>query len=231
MTLSSIKARTFRTRGLDVSRVRLRLVSQLREWLALAWRRLLGAWVLPADLRTQLEIERGERVLSVGHGPEGDYALVASDRALYHRSGGDAWSRLGWEQITRVSWDAAADKLLISGLDGLAPSRTAVPLRDRGTLPELAQERTAHTSFGRWHVHLAGNRSVLVEIRRRPGAGELVWAVISASDGLDNDSADASADIARAVARLGEHLGVCDPVAGGPRSRGEPGAGSVAMPG
>lgn len=86
-----------------------------------------------------------------------------------------------------------------------------MPLRDRGTVPELAQERTIHTRLGRWHLQLAGSHSVLVEVRRRPGTGELVWAVISASDGLDRVGADAAADIARAVARLGEHLGVCDP--------------------
>jgi hypothetical protein len=150
-------------------------------------------------------------VLSVRQAPDGDYALVASERAVYHRNGGHGWSRLGWEQITRVSWDAAAGHLLICGLDGLAPSRTAVPLRDRGTLPELARERTTHTRLGRWHLQLAGNHSVLVEVRRRPVTGELVWVVISASDGLDSASADVTAEIARAVARLGEHLGACDP--------------------
>jgi hypothetical protein len=186
------------------------LVSQLREWLAAAGRRLLGARALPADLRTQLAFQRGELVLSVRHDPGGECTLVASERALYHRNEGHGWSRLGWEQVARVSWDAAAGHLLISGLDGLAPSRTAVPLGDRGTLPELAQERITHTRLGRWQLRLPGNRSAVVEARRRPVTGELVWAVISASDGLDRAGADA-ADIARAVTRLGEHLGVCDP--------------------
>jgi hypothetical protein len=211
MTLSAgSQSQAFGDQALDVGPARLRLTSQLREWLA-AWRRLPRARALPADLRTQLAFQRGERVLSVRHDPDGDYGLVASDRALYHRNGGHGWSRLGWEQITRISWDAATGQLLISGLDGPAPSRTAVPLRDRGTLPELAQERITHTRLGRWHLQLAGNHSVLVEVRRRPGNGELTWAVISASDGFDSVSADATADIARAVARLGEHLGVCDP--------------------
>lgn len=200
-------------RALDVRPARLRFRSRLREWLAAAWR-LPGARALPADLRTQLAFQRGERVLSVRRDPDGDHALVASDRALYHRTEDLGWSRLGWEQITSVSWDAAASQLLISGLDGLAPSRTVVPLRDRGTVPELAQERTTHTRLGRWHLRLPGDHSVLVEVRRRPRTGELVWAVISASDGLDGDvdgaGADATADIAQAVARLGEHLGVYD---------------------
>jgi hypothetical protein len=207
--------------ALDVRPARLRFRSRLREWLAATWR-LPGARALPAELRAQLAFQHGERVLSVRHDPDGDHALVASDRALYHRNEDLGWSRLGWEQITRVSWDAAAKQLVISGLDGLAPARTVVPLRDRGTVPELAQERTTHTRLGRWQLRLPGDHSVLVEVRRRPRTGELVWAVISASDGLnghgDGAAADATADIALAVTRLGERLGVCDPA--GPEPAG-----------
>jgi hypothetical protein len=217
MTLSAgSRSGALGEQALDASPARLRLASQLREWFAVAWRRLSGAWALPAGLRTQLAFEPGERVLSVRHDHYGDCALVASDRALYHRNKGHGWSRLGWEQITRVRWDAAAGQVLIFGLDGLAPARTAVPLRDRGTLPELAQERTTHTRLGRWQLRLAGSHSVLVEVRRRPRTGELVWAAISASDGLDRLGADATAEIARAIAGLGVHLGVCDPPSGEP---------------
>lgn len=198
-------------RALHVNPARLRLTSQLHERLGAAWRRLPRPRALPAGLRTQLAFQSGERVLSVRHDLAGDCALVASDRALYHRDAGNGWSRLGWEQVNRVIWDAATGQLLVHGLDGLAPSCTVVPLRDRGTLPELAQERTTHTRLGRWRLQLAGSHCAVVEVRRLPGTGELVWAVISASDGLDTAGADATADIARAVARLGERLGVCGP--------------------
>lgn len=225
------RPRALDARALDVSPARLRLTSQLRDWLAVAWRRLPGARALPAGLRAQLAFQRGERVLSVRRGPAGDHALVASDRALYHRSAGLLWSRLGWEQIIRVSWDAGAGQLIISGLDGLVPWRTAVRVRDRGTVPELAQERITHTRLVRWHLRLAGNHSVLVEVRRRLGTGELVWAVISASGGLDSLGADATASVARAVAGLGEHLGVREPPSGDwpnvqPTARSRAGLGS-----
>lgn len=213
MTLSAgSQPRAFGARAPQASPARLRLATQPREWPAAAWRRLRGARALPAELRTELAFQHGERVLSVRHDRDGDYGLVATDVALYHRNGGHGWSRLGWEQITRVSWDGAASQLVISGLDGLAPSRTAVPLRDRGTVPELAQERTTHTRLGRWQLQqITGSHSVLVEVRRRPGTSELVWAVISATDGLDSAGADVTADIARAVAHLGARLGVCEP--------------------
>jgi len=158
----------------------------------------------------QLAFQRGEQVLSVRHDPDGDYSLVASNQALYHRNGSHGWWRLGWEQVSRVRWDAPASQLLIFCVNGLASSPTVVSLSDPGPLLELAQERTTHTWLGRWHLRLAGNHSAVVELRRRPGTGEPVWAVISASDGLDSASADATADLARAVARLGDHLGVCD---------------------
>jgi hypothetical protein len=212
MTVSArSQSQALSAEALDASPARVRSASQLREWLAVAWRRLSEARALPADLRTQLAFQRGERVLSARRDPDGDYALVASDRAVYHRYSGDGWSRLGWEQIARVDWDAAAGQLLIFGLDGLAPARTAVLLRDRGTLPELAQERTTHSRLGRWRLELADGHSVLVEVRRQPGTGELVWAVLSASDGRDSLGADATAYVARAIVGLGEHLGLCDP--------------------
>jgi hypothetical protein len=146
-----------------------------------------------------LAFERGERVLSVGHGPDGGCALAATDRALYHRASGDGWSRLGWEEIARVGWDAAAGRLLVIALSGGAPSRIVVPLRRRGTVPELVTERVTHSRLGRWELLVAGTRRVLVEARRRPGTGELLWVVLSG---------DCSGDVKRAIARLGADLGV-----------------------
>ena len=132
---------------------------------------------MPAVAAAELVFERGERVLSVGHGPEGGCALVATDRALYCRAGGDGWSRLGWEEIARVEWDAAAGRLVVIGLTGV-PFRTVVPLQRRGTVPELVAERVAHSRLGRWDLLVAGARRVPVEARRRPATEEVLWVVL-----------------------------------------------------
>src|SRR5579872_1181206 len=107
-----------------------------------------------ATLRGQLRLERGERVLSASRHPSDGYALVATDRALYLRGAGDRWSRHGWEETARVSWDQAARRLMVVGLSGGSPVRAAAALRDHGALLELALERIAHTRLGQWSLPL-----------------------------------------------------------------------------
>jgi hypothetical protein len=153
-------------------------------------------------------VERGERVLSVGRDPNDGYALLATDRALHHRTADNGWSRLGWEQITRVRWDAAAGSLVITGRSGVAAERIVLPLRDRGALPELVLERITHTRLGCWHVPLADNQHVLVEARRRPATGDLLWFVNCDGSGLDLSTDGARRQIERAIARLDKDLGV-----------------------
>jgi hypothetical protein len=186
-----------------LGRTRQRFASRLRSWVAARFQHLVRAArarAVPAVAAAQLTFERGERVLSVGQGPDGGCALVATDRALYYRAGGDGWSRLGWEEVARVGWDAAAGRLLVTGLSGGAPSRIAVPLRRRGTVLELAAERVSHSRLGRWDLLVAGTRRVLVEARRRPATGELLWVVLSG----DCDAGS----IQGAIRRLGADLGI-----------------------
>lgn len=181
-------------------------MTDLRRWLTVAWQRLASGRALPAALRARLEFERGERVLEVARGPDGDLALVVTDRGIYPRRHGEkGWSQLGWEQIARVSWDGADGSLVVSGLTDAVPARTVVPLRAPGTVPELASERIAHARLGRWQVPADGRR-LLIEARRRPVTGELLWLVIANSNG---DGHRLGADEVRdAIARLSADTGI-----------------------
>ena len=180
-----------------LGRARLRFGARLRSWVAARLQHLVRARAVPAVAAAELAFERGERVLSVGHGPDGGCALVATDRGLYYRAGGDGWSRLGWEEIARVGWDAEAGRLVVIGP---APSRIVVPLRRRGAVPELVSERVSHSRLGRWDLLVAGTRRVLVEARRRPATGELLWVVLAG----DCDAGE----VRGAIARLGADLGL-----------------------
>jgi hypothetical protein len=227
MTLSA-RSRPFDATAV-LGRARIRFASRLRRWVAARWREAARGRALPAAVSAEFAFERGERVLSVSRDRDGECALVATDRALYHRvlphrvlphrvlphrADADGWSRLGWEQIARVGWDAAAGQLVIigladvAGLAGAAPPRTTVPLRGRGTVPELAQERVTHTKLGQWHLLVAGTHRVLVEVRRRPVTGELLWFVTSGANGSGSSNPDIGAHVERAVARLLTDFGV-----------------------
>jgi hypothetical protein len=197
-----------------------RFGSGLRRWGAAAWEELAPGRVLPADVRTELGLERGERVLSADRERNGESALVATDRALYHRDrcGGQdgGWSRLGWEQVARVDWDTATRQLVVTGVarpagaapDAAAP-RVVVPLRRRGSVPDLALERVTHTRLGQWQLLAGGRRRAVIEARRRPGTGELLWSLTCDEDGVGDGPADqvTRAQVVRAIARLSAEFG------------------------
>lgn len=96
----------------------------LRRRGAAAWEELAPGRVLPAAVRAELALEGGERVQAADMSLDGEWAVVATDRALYLRPGrgaqADGWSRLGWEEVAEVGWDAAAGQLIVTGLAGLA---------------------------------------------------------------------------------------------------------------
>jgi len=184
-------------------------------WLAARWRDLVAGRSLPAELRARLALDKGERVLTVARDPAGACTLIATERALYRRDDGNAWRRQGWERVSAVDWDAGGRRLVCTGLTdiGLGPQRSVLTLRDRGCLVELASERITHTRLGRWPLMLPGGEPAIVEARRRPVTGELLWLVHM--DGICWDIRDhvIHASITTAIARLGADLGIPVPVA------------------
>ncbi len=182
---------------------------RLGYWFAARCRDAGAGWGLARDLRGRLALDRGERVLAAARDTAGGCALVATERALYHRTGDD-WCRQGWERVSAVDWDAPRRRLVFTGLTdiGLGPLRSAVALRERGCLVELASERITHTRLGRWPMMLPGGEPAVVEARRKPGTGDLLWLVHV--DGICWDIRDGTvhAGITRAIARLGADLGI-----------------------
>jgi hypothetical protein len=96
----------------------------------------------------------------------------------------------------------------VAGLAGAAPGaalnaaapRSVVPLRRRGGIPELALERVTHTRLGQWQLLAGGRRRAVIEARRRPGTGELLWSVTG--DGGGPGDQVSRAQVERAIAQL-----------------------------
>ena len=186
-----------------------RLASPVRTALTAWWLRAVRGRFLPAELRAQLALGRGERILAAGFDPDGRHALIATNQALHHRDAADGWSRLGWELITEVGWDGPAGRLVIWGVAGIAPARTVIRLRDQGTLAALAEERISYTRLGSWALPLNGRR-VLAEARRRPVTGELLW-LVNSPGGLNLDDGQVRRQVNEAVAQLSDELGITRP--------------------
>jgi hypothetical protein len=185
------------------------------EWLAARWRHLARRRSLLAAGCAGLVVERGERILSACRARDGGYALVATDRALYRRAEPGCWSRLGWERVTRVAWDGEAGepgepgRFVITVLSGTGPARLVVPAAERGSMPELAAERMTHACLGRWPVPLGDGQHILVEARRRPGTGRLLWVILPNGTGRDpGDGRERGREVELAIARLAAEFSV-----------------------
>jgi hypothetical protein len=193
-----------------------RLAFPFGERLAARWRHLARRRSLLAAGCAGLEVERGERVLSACRGRDGGYALVATDRALYRRAEPGCWSRLGWERVTRVAWDGAAGEpdgpgrfVISAAASGAGPGQFVVPARERGAMPELAAERMTHAFLGRWSVPLSDGQHVLVEVRRPPGTGRLLWVILPNGTGPGHgDGRERGREVELAIARLAAEFGV-----------------------
>lgn len=176
--------------------------------LAARWRQLASRRSLLAAGCAGLTVERGERVLSACRDHDDGYALVATDRALYRRTEPGCWSRLGWERVTKVAWDGAAGVFRITVLAGTGPARLIVPASECGVMPELAAERLAHAFLGRWPVPLGDGRHIMVEARRQPGTGRLLWAVVADGRGSGLGNGDMRGRVEPAIASLAAEFGV-----------------------
>jgi hypothetical protein len=148
------------------------------------------------------DLAAGERVLAAeGDGDGG--SVVATTLALYHRANGSPWSRLGWEETGRVSWDARHDRLDVSDL----AVRRRLTLSLPPVMVALVRERVASTWLASRRLAVTDRVTALVMARRRPGSSDLVWVV--ALDGeVDGDEPTVRAGVLAAIHRLRVDIGV-----------------------
>ncbi|MGN9909385.1 hypothetical protein ACTMTJ_17735 [Phytohabitans sp. LJ34] len=140
-----------------------------------------------------LFLARGERVLLTLHG------VVATDRAIF--CDGPDWTRLGWEQVTRVERHERG--LLLTAWAPDLPPRTVVAAEPATPLLALARERIAWTTLLTTRVPIGGHPA-RVAARRQPGAGTLVWIVALAPEVTPTPAVDE--ELAAALARLAREL-------------------------
>jgi hypothetical protein len=158
-----------------------------------------------ATLRAQLHLAHGERILARVAGADGG-CVVGTERALYWCPPGAGWSRLGWEEISRVDQDRATGAVVVSGLPGGVPRRVTLPVTGAQGLRAFAQERVTATCIAVTRIVVDGRR-LWVEVRRQP-ATDLVHFLVRLDDDLDPADTALRATINRAVAELRATLDV-----------------------
>jgi hypothetical protein len=148
------------------------------------------------------DLASGERILAVeGDGDGG--SVVATTLALYHQANGSPWSRLGWEETGRVSWDARHDRLDI----GDFTVRRRLTLSLPRVMVALVRERVAATWLASRRLTVTNGVTALVMARRRPGSSELVW-VVALEGEVDGDEPAVRAGVLAAIHRLRADIGV-----------------------
>ncbi|TMR11981.1 hypothetical protein ETD86_34110 [Nonomuraea turkmeniaca] len=152
---------------------------------------------LPADVRTSLTTEPGERVLTFATGQSGGY-LVATNLALYLPDG----TRVPYETIDKASW--SEEGLSIITMDG---GSYAERMDEPRMLPETIRERVNSTIVVNKHVKLPGRGGVRLVARRRPGGEVLGWTLVF-DEGLDPEDPGLRAQAEQALEGVRRSMGV-----------------------
>lgn len=131
---------------------------------------------LPAEVRAELALERGERLLSWAPLASGGHA-VATDRALVILRGADR-QRVAWWQVTSATWDDQAQQIVLTALTEQGPQAVTLPVPERTPLPETVRERVQSSIVVSQHVPLRGSAGVRVVGRRVPGQADVLWQMV-----------------------------------------------------
>ena len=181
------------------------------------WPRWVQAWredhqrraAAHAEARAHAPIPPGERLLAVARGAGGGL-LAATDWALYHQAG-QAWARLGWDQVGKVDWDEQRHVLVLTGLAPPVPGRTVLRLARDWGLPAVAAERASWATVIDQRSALNEQAGARVVARRLPGATPIRWVVIL-DRGLDPKDLEVRTELESALAELRAVTGVDDGV-------------------
>jgi len=128
---------------------------------------------IPADDRSELGLDKRERILAWTKDPRGRY-LVATEAGLILQRAPSEYGRIGWEQIEQASF---RDGHVYLEVDEGAPQTTslAIPALDDIQLPIVVRDRVTASIVVNQHVPIDGKLGVRVVARRRPGDDRLVW--------------------------------------------------------
>ena len=74
---------------------------------------------LPADVRSALDLDRGDRVLAHGRLDDGSWAVATTSSLV--RSTGTSSASCRWCDVDRGSWDPTSSTLTVTWVDGRAP--------------------------------------------------------------------------------------------------------------
>ena len=166
----------------------------------------------PADLRQRLSIPGSEKVLAWGSGPMpgGDRAaaevgyLAATDRAFYVEGAGD---RIGWDRISRASWEEPVLDVVLEDENGRAAGRMRLRVDVSGDLPAAVHDRVTASVVVSEVIDLGDGAKARMVARRPSDDGEVRWSVVFDA-GVDPSDPQLQARAREALADLRSAMGI-----------------------
>lgn len=153
---------------------------------------------LDSAVRAQLDLRPKEKVLAWVDDGAGR-AVVASETALHLQRTPPDYSRIAWEQIERVSYEAGTLAVVLVPEAGSA--RLRVPVGENRALPVVIRDRVTASVLINRFVPLRGDAGVRIVGRRRED-GQVSWR-LDLDPGLEADSdARAAAEAALSEVRV-----------------------------
>lgn len=161
------------------------------------WRR---SPLAPA-VKEQLELRPKERVLAWVDDGAGRI-VVASETALHLQRTPPAYSRIGWEQVERASYDSGTLTVVLVPEQGSATLR--IPVGEGRDLPVVVRDRVTASVLVNRFVPLRGDAGVRI-VGRRQENGQVLWR--SELDPGLADDAGARGEAAMALAEVRAEVG------------------------
>ena len=156
---------------------------------------------LDPAVKDQLELRPREKVLAWVDDGSGR-VVVASETALHLQRTPPGYSRFGWEQIERASYESGTLTVVLTPEQGSAALR--IPVGEGRDLPVVVRDRVTASVLVNRFVPLRGDAGVRIVGRRRDN-GQVLWR--SELDPGLADDADARGEAAIALAEVRAEVG------------------------
>jgi hypothetical protein len=152
-------------------------------------------------VKGRLELRPKEKVLAWVDDGSGR-VVIASETALHLQRTPPAYSRFGWEQVERASYDSGTLTVVLTPELGSATLR--IPVGERRELPVVVRDRVTASVLVNRFVPLRGDAGVRI-VGRRQENGEVIWR--SELDAALADDAAAQGEAAIALAEVRAEVG------------------------
>lgn len=156
---------------------------------------------LDPAVKEQLELRPKEKVLAWVDDGAGR-VVVASETALHLQRTPPSYSRFGWEQVERASYDSGTLTVVLVPEQGSATLR--IPVGDGRELPVVVRDRVTASILVNRFVPLRGDEGVRI-VGRRQESGQVLWR--SELDPGLADDAGARGEAALALAEVRAEVG------------------------